>query len=303
MKTLTLSPKSRFRYLPVLTEQRKWGLFLTDCGYTVIEPGTPYPPGGHPDAYADGWKKGRTLDEYQVIYITRGRGTFETRGAGRRAIEAGDVFVLFPGVWHRYTPDPETGWDEQWVGFNGELTERLLRAPFFNPKKPVLRIGVDEALRQRFIALVNKVGQDPAGAPFSIAGEILVLLGLIQERVRNVGAKGRVSGLIREAQNHILMNATGTIDFAHLASALCLGYSTFRHRFKQQTGISPAQFQNSIRISRAQDLLSSTDLSVCEVAAQTGFDTVYYFSRHFKKSTGLTPKAYRSKARGSRHEG
>ncbi len=299
MKTLALSPKSRFRYLPVLTEQRKWGLFLTDCGYTVIEPGTPYPPGGHPDAYADGWKKGRTLDEYQVIYITRGRGTFETRGTGRRAIEAGDVFVLFPGVWHRYTPDPETGWDEQWVGFNGELAKRLLRAPFFNPKKPVLRIGVDEALRQRFIALVNTVERDPAGAPFSNAGEILVILGLIQERVRNVGAKGRVSGLIREAQNHILMNATAAIDFKRLAGTLGLGYTTFRHRFKQQTGISPAQFQNSIRLSRAQDLLSSTDLSVSEIAAQTGFDTVYYFSRNFKKSIGLTPKAYRARSRVS----
>ncbi len=299
MHTLAQSPKSRFRYLPVLAEQQKWGLFLTDCGYTVIEPGTPYPPRGHPDAYADGWKKGRTLDEYQVVYITRGRGTFEARGAGRRAIEAGDVFVLFPGVWHRYSPDPSTGWDEQWVGFNGDLTARPMLAPFFNPKKPVLRIGVDEALRQRFVALVNRVGQDPAGTPFSNAGEILVILGLIQERTRSVGAKGRVSGLIREAQNHILMNATGTIDFAHLASALGIGYTTFRHRFKQQTGISPAQFQNSIRISRAQDLLSSTDLSVSEIAAQTGFETVYYFSRHFKKSAGLTPKAYRARSRQS----
>ena len=109
----------------------------------------------------------------------------------------------------------------------------------------------------------------------------------------------RLSGIIREAQNHILMNATVSIDFAHLASALGIGYSTFRHRFKQQTGISPAQFQNSIRINRAQDLLSSTDLSVSEIAAQTGFDTVYYFSRHFKKSTGLTPKAYRAQSQRS----
>lgn len=294
MKALASSPKSRFRYLPVLAEQRKWGLFLTDCGYTVIEPGTPYPPRGHPDAYADGWTKGRTLAEYQVIYITRGRGTFETRRTGRRAIEAGDVFVLFPGVWHRYSPDPATGWDEQWIGFNGDLAARPMLVPFFTPKKPVLRIGVDEALRQRFIALVNRVEQNPAGAPFSNAGEILVLLGLIQERVRSAGAKGRVSGLIREAQNHILMNATAAIDFKRLAGDLGLGYTTFRHRFKEQTGIPPAQFQNAIRISRAQDLLSSTDLSVSEVAAQTGFDTVFYFSRHFKTSTGLTPKAYRA---------
>jgi len=155
-----------FRYLPVLKAQRDWGLFLTDCGYSVIEPGSPYPLQQHPDPYNFDWKKGRTLAEYQVVYITRGRGVFETKGLRRQTIEAGDVFVLFPGVWHRYTPDARTGWDEQWVGFNGVIAERLLRAPFFRPKKPVFRIGVDEALRQRFVALVNAVERDPAGGPF-----------------------------------------------------------------------------------------------------------------------------------------
>lgn len=46
-----------------------------------------------------------------------------------------------------------------------------------------------------------------------------------------------------------------------------------------------------------QDRLSSPDLSVSEIAVQTGHETVYYFSRNFKKSPGLTPKAYRARSR------
>jgi transcriptional regulator GlxA family with amidase domain len=143
--------------------------------------------------------------------------------------------------------------------------------------------------------LVNKVDRDPAGTPFSNAGEILVILGLIQERLRNVGTQGQISDIIRQAQNHILMHVSEPISFSRLADELGVGYSTFRHRFKVQVGISPAQFQNSIRINRAQDLLASTDLSVSEIAVLTGFETIYYFSRLFKNKTGLSPKAFRAK--------
>ncbi len=291
--------QAHFRYLPILAAQRQWGLFLADCGYSVTEPGSPYPPQRHPDAYHFDWKKGRVLDEYQMVYLTRGRGVFEARGVRRQNVEAGDVLMLFPGVWHRYTPDAKTGWEEQWIGFGGTLAERLLHTPFFRQKKPVLRVGVDETLCQRFTALINDIEHNPAGAPFSSAGRIIEILGLIQERIKNVGAKGRISVVIREAQNRILRQAAAPIDFVQLARSLRISYTTFRRSFKQQTGVSPAQFQNTILINRARDLLSATDLSVSEVAMKSGFDTVYYFSRLFTKKTGLTPSAYRTQSRQS----
>jgi AraC-like DNA-binding protein len=288
--------QSHFRYLPALAAQRQWGLFLTDCGYTEIAAGTPYPPHRHPDAYHFDWKKGRSLDEYQVVYITRGRGVFEARGVRKRAVEAGEAFVLFPGVWHRYAPDTRTGWDEQWIGFNGAIAERLMRSPFFPHKRPVLHIGLDMDLKHRFHALVDAVERDPAGAPFSGAGHVLEILGLLHERLQHGGAGGRLTGVIREAQNQILQGAARPIDFAALARSLGVSYTTFRRSFRQQTGVAPAQFQSAIRLNRASDLLAATELTVTEIADRVGFETVFYFSRAFKKKTGLTPKAYRQQA-------
>ncbi len=294
MKCDVFSHDPPFRYLPVLPAQQQWGLYLIDCGYTSIPPGTPYPPQRHPDAYHFEWKTGRTLNEYQVVYITQGRGIFEARGVKRQTVEAGDLFILFPGVWHRYAPSPKTGWDEHWFGFNGDLAKRFLSESFVPRTKPVLRVGVDEGLRRRFVGLVDDMMRDPTGAPFSITGDLIKILGMIQERLQCVGAKGRMSGVIREAQNLILRQATEQIDFKKMARQLGIGYSSFRHRFKQQTGVSPAQFQSSIRINRAKDLLTATDLSVSEIAEACGYKTVFYFSRQFTLKTGLTPSAHRA---------
>jgi len=288
---------SHFRYLPVLPVQQQWGLFLTDCGTASIMPGAPYPPAGHPSAYAFNWARGRTLDEYQAVYLTQGRGVFEVKGMRRQTVETGDVLVLFPGVWHRYAPDPKTGWEEYWVGFSGAQADSLMRAPFFDPKQSVLHVGDNDGLKQCFLQLLHDVEQDPAGLPLSSAGRVIEILGRIQERIQRAGSEGHASNVIHEAQNRILRQALQSIYFEQLAHGLGMSDSTFRRRFKKQTGVSPVQFQAEIRINRARELLMGTDLSISEIAAQTGFETVYYFCRVFKQKTKVTPNAYRFRMR------
>ena len=102
----------------------------------------------------------------------------------------------------------------------------------------------------------------PGGAQQPVVGIVrLATLGEVRNRRIVCAADDAV-----RAQPPGRQSATENIDFENLAGSLGICYSTFRHSFKQQTGVSPAQFQNSIRINRAQDLLSSTDLSVSEIA-------------------------------------
>jgi quercetin dioxygenase-like cupin family protein len=60
------------------------------------------------------------FSEYQLLAITRGCGVLETASCPHMEIRAGDIFILFPNQWHRFRPDTATGWDENFVGFDGD---------------------------------------------------------------------------------------------------------------------------------------------------------------------------------------
>ena len=105
----------------------------------------------------------------------------------------------------------------------------------------------------------------------------------------------RIETIIRRARLHILKNATQAIDTHSLARELGISYSALRHNFKRLTGLPPGQYQIQIRLNKARRLLRNSSLSIQEIAARLGFESIYYFSRLFKKKTGLVPLAYRRK--------
>ena len=66
-------------------------------------------------------------------------------------------------------------------------------------------------------------------------------------------------------------------------------------RFREYFGVSPSHYVNSVRIRRAQFLLTETDRSVGEIAAAVGLSDVFYFARIFRDTTGETATEYRRK--------
>ena len=93
-----------FRYLTCSEEDEKWQLVCTDAGYSEVPPHTRYPPNkeGHPQAFKS-VAVGRTLVEYQIVYITKGRGVFET-SQKTHVVVPGTVMMIFPGIRHHYKP-------------------------------------------------------------------------------------------------------------------------------------------------------------------------------------------------------
>ncbi len=106
-------------YLNITEKERRWGFHVTTAGHATIEPNESYPPKGHPRGYDFKWENGRQLEEFGVLYLAGGRGTFESASQSPITLETGNAVILFPGEWHRYRPDPETGWEEYWVHYGG----------------------------------------------------------------------------------------------------------------------------------------------------------------------------------------
>lgn len=80
-------------------------------------------------------------------------------------------------------------------------------------------------------------------------------------------------------------------DLCHFSG---LSASHLRRLFHQETGLSPHQYLDKLRITHARHLLINSDSSIGEIAEFCGYRSVYYFSRDFKDKTGRSPSEFRS---------
>ncbi|WP_369134709.1 GlxA family transcriptional regulator [Modestobacter sp. I12A-02662] len=85
-----------------------------------------------------------------------------------------------------------------------------------------------------------------------------------------------------------------------LAGHAAMSVRTFTRRFRQETGVSPARWLAQQRVSRARELLESTDAPVERVAAEAGFGTTASLRQHLHDAIGVAPLAYRRTFRGAR---
>ena len=87
-----------------------------------------------------------------------------------------------------------------------------------------------------------------------------------------------------------------------LARVSAVSEAHFARSFKQAFGVPPHRYLLTRRIERATALLRDTDLSITEIAFQTGWGSLGTFGRTFRDVTGENPGAIRSRARATAHE-
>lgn len=168
-----------FKYLIVNDTDRKFGLYINTVGVQAIRPNSPYPIKDHPSGYLFNAKKGRILREYQLLYITKGKGTFASDGTPERNIGKGNLIVLFPGQWHTYSPDVQTGWNEYYIGFEGSFIDQFVRNGFLSKEDQVLDIGLNEELVTLFSQALNVAETDKSASQQYLSGILLHIIGMI----------------------------------------------------------------------------------------------------------------------------
>ena len=99
--------------------------------------------------------------------------------------------------------------------------------------------------------------------------------------------------LIRSAIEYICANFNADISLEDVAETVHLNATYFSTLFKQSTGSSFKEYLNMIRVEESKRLLANTNYSIIDIAIATGFEDQSYFSKVFKKYTGITPKQYR----------
>lgn len=99
--------------------------------------------------------------------------------------------------------------------------------------------------------------------------------------------------IIKKAIRYISKNFSHALTLDDVAKHVHLNPAYFSTLFKQSTGSSFKEYLNMVRIEESKRLLANTDYSIIDISLATGFEDQSYFSKVFKKYTGLTPKQYR----------
>jgi hypothetical protein len=235
-------------------QEDPWECTATSVGYERVPPGSPYPPRRHPVDHHFNWEQGRVLVAYQLVYVTEGQGTFESDASTKcHRIGPGTVMTLFPGIWHRYSPDPKTGWVEQWIECCGPAFDRARKANLLLPEKPVWEVGLPAELQQAFERCHALAQQRSAGVQALLSTMGLHLLAiLLRPRGAHAETPRPIDHKIQKAQELLAGRYHERLNLERLARELNVSYSSFRQAFKAKTGVSPKRYQYTAQV---QDVL------------------------------------------------
>ena len=93
---------------------------------------------------------------------------------------------------------------------------------------------------------------------------------------------------------YIESHLSDELDRDTLAAMVYLNADYLSHLFKKDTGSSLINYIIDRRIARSKELLAKGEMSIRDIAITCGFQNISYFSRQFKKSTGMTPRQFRN---------
>lgn len=284
------------KYLVVNPRDVQWGLTVNTVGYEEIGVADTYPTRGHADGYYFDIDKGRVLNEYQLLYITEGEGVFNSAHAKDVPLKAGDLFLLFPGEWHTYYPTGKHGWKSYWIGFKGKNVDDRVKAGFLSVDKPIYHVGFSADIIRLYEEAYKRAQEEAPYLQQILAGIVNHLVGLMYalERSMELSKDHTRVDMINLARLRIRESLEVDLTIQQVAEDLGVSYSNFRKLFKEFTGISPALYQQDLRLQRAKELLATTTLSIKEIAYRLRFESPNYFSSKFKIKTGKKPSEFRN---------
>jgi len=241
--------------------------------------------------HTTGW---RTLP-YLVTAQAEGKGSLEV--SGRRPLVGfeGTAICVPAGVYHRCTLLSKRGlsrWSCTTYSILGGIDIfSLLDAPLVISGKAAQRIGEINAELSELksaLSLQQLVRRKELG--IAMLATILEHSTLRSEHDQWVLESRRFTPVFE----YIRQDLDRSISVGDLAQRAHLSVARFHVVFKRYTGLSPNRYVQNLRIQRSQELLISTDLSISEVAQQVGIADPFFFSRMFKKRSGISPSLYRA---------
>jgi AraC-like DNA-binding protein len=248
------------------------------------------------EACASGHAFGPAVRDYHLIHcIASGKGTFYAEGR-EYALGANQGFIIFPGQVTTYRADEGDPWVYGWMGYEGRGAAILTETVGLTRQSPVFHMASGAETVDR-IRRVTRAASGVRLFDLALVSELYAMLfeiGKARPTPReDVGAQ-----YYRKAVWFLEGNYQLNVRIEDVAAFVGLSRSQLFRVFQKLDGKSPREYLNALRVEEAARLLRTTQLSMEEVAASSGFASVRRLGEMFRASTGATPGAYRRASRG-----
>lgn len=257
--------------------------YFSNVGYEICDPNHSHGPA--------------LRENYLIHYIAKGKGVFKTQGVTYSLAE-GNFFLLRPNELGFYQADEADPWTYYWFGFDGIQAEEILRLNGIFKQD-----AVGKASNQ---AQILPLFQEIIATDLLAAREKLRLQGLFKTLFshftidENTQITQNVAHQPQRYSELFLMYVQNNYDrdfvtITEIAASMNLNSSYLTQVIKSELKMTPSDYLTEYRINKGKVLLSTSDLSVYEVAARVGYKSSDTFSRMFKQKVGCSPSDFAKK--------
>ena len=251
---------------------------------------------------------GEFHDFWELVYADKEE-LLITAGAHELTLTAGQLYLHQPMEFHN-------------LRCNGEKAANSFIISFSSPSKTLLSLA-GKILRcptkyRKYMAMIINEAKNafstPLGAPHtaqllrqenpSFGSEQMIQLHLEEFLIRMIREFGNEAPLqeptvpdetnsrLAEICKYLEQNVEHRITFTALCAHYSMSESSMKKLFRDGIGYGAMDYYNRCKIDRAKQLIREKNKNFTEISERLGYNTVQYFSRHFKQSTGMTPSQY-----------
>ena len=257
-------------------------LYITDIGY-------------YPKAENHYRERKEPIAENVLIYCMEGEGRYWVDNNTYNVV-ANQYFIIPARKAHGYASSKDNPWKIYWIHFTGEHAAIYAQgASTPQDVKPSIHSRIthrNNIFEEIMHTLEEGYSQENLRYVSSLLHYYLASIRYLAQYRNN--SKDETDGMMSDAAIHYMKeNIERHISLDDIASYLGYSASHFSMTFKKQTGESPLNYMNKLKIEEACYLLKNTDMKINQICHKVGIEDCYYFSRLFSKSMGISPKEYR----------
>lgn len=240
------------------------------------------------------WRPRGRLD-YQLLYVASGKAHFYFNGKDT-VVTAGHMILYRPKEEQKYVYYGKDQTEVYWVHFTGSDVKRILKTYHFPDKGHVICTGNSPEYHRIYRKMIRELQLCKPHFE-ELLSMLLRQLFILVSRETSDGKKinPHTQNELEQALRYFDQHYNEEINIDDYAASRHMSTCWFIRCFKQYNGITPMQYILTVRIANAQNLLDTTIYNITEIAAIVGYDNPLYFSRLFKKQTGLSPSEYRKR--------